>query len=166
MRKHTTFMQLLFAITLLAIVVFIGCEKKTDEMQDEVKSEDALVDTTSSIGQPDMDEPDDEEELIVIPDVTGIWTGTFDGKLTKLKITEQTDSSFSGSITINYKQPLNQTVKGNFYPSTLKISMIDQLHSKFMGKYNGKMSDDYKTFAGKFTKNRDGSQYSFNLEKK
>jgi len=166
MRKHTKSTQLLIAFALSAMVLFIGCEKKTEEMQEDVSQNNMPADTSTSIVPPEEKEPEYEKELTVIPDVTGIWTGTFDGKLTTLKITEQTDSSFSGNITINYKQPLNQTVKGNFNPGTLKISMIDQLHSKFMGKYNGKMSDDYRTFAGSFTKNRDGSQYPFNLKKK
>jgi hypothetical protein len=44
--------------------------------------------------------------------------------------------------------------------------MVDQIHSKYMGKYNGKLSDDAKNLSGTFTMNRDGTKSSFNLNKK
>lgn len=146
-----------------AFLFFIACEKKTEQTKqpkDGTQTEQTAPDKLQEIKEPVV------EEKISIPDIKGNWTGTFDGKLTTLNIIEQTDSSFSGKITINYKQPINQDVIGNFNPSTLKMSMADQLHSKYMGKYNGNLSNDYKSFAGTFTKNRDGSQYSFNLKKK
>ncbi|HEY6627199.1 MAG TPA: hypothetical protein VIZ21_09600 [Ignavibacteriaceae bacterium] len=154
----------IFALILLsASIVFLGCEKKTEQSQqpkDGIQTEQTAPDTVSEIKEPVV------EEKIIIPDIKGTWTGTFDGKPTTLNITEQADSSFSGKITINYKQTLNQDVKGNFSPSTLKMSMVDQLHSKFMGKYIGNLSEDFKKFSGTFTKNRDNSTYSFNLNKK
>lgn len=162
MKKHT-FKSLFTTMLLLSILTQFGCEKKTEKIEqpkEEVKTEEVLPDTSSKIKEPVT------EVKITIPDIKGTWSGTFDGKLTTLSITEQTDSSFSGKITINYKQTLNQDVKGNFSPTTLKISMADQLHSKYMGKYDGKLSEDNKKFSGTFTKNRDGLKFSFNLNKK
>jgi hypothetical protein len=159
------FKQLFIALTLLAIISFLGCEKKTEEIQDEIKSEDVSVDTTSSIDQPEIEESEAEEEMVVIHDVKGKWTGTFDKRSTVLNITEQTDSSFSGKISINYRQAINQDVKGTFSPTTMKMSMKDQLHSRYRGKYSGRLSEDGKNFSGTFTMDLDGSKLSFNLNK-
>ena len=165
MIKQSLLKQFLTIIIISVSLIYFGCEKKAGESKqtdDGVKSENVSADTSSSV--PSENEPAADNK-IQIPDLKGTWTGVFDGKSTTLQITEQTDSSFSGKISINYKQTLNQDVKGNFSPASLKISMADQLHSKFMGKYNGKLSKDYKNFSGTFTKNRDNSNFSFNLNK-
>jgi hypothetical protein len=164
MIKQSLLKQFLTIIIISVSLIYFGCEKKaekTDQPKEEVTSETVMTDST---GSTKTNEPAAEEKM-QIPDLKGTWTGVFDGKSTTLQITEQTDSSFSGKISINYKQTLNQDVKGNFSPASLKISMADQLHSKFMGKYNGKLSKDYKNFSGTFTKNRDNSNFSFNLNK-
>ena len=164
MIKQSLLKQFLTIIIISVSLIYFGCEKKaekTDQPKEEVTSETVMTDST---GSTKTNEPAAEEKM-QIPDLKGTWTGVFDGKSTTLQITEQTDSSFSGKISINYKQTLNQDVKGNFSPASLKISMTDQLHSKFMGKYNGKLSKDYKNFSGTFTKNRDNSNFSFNLNK-
>lgn len=154
----------LIVLTLLSVfIVFLGCDKKaekTEQPKEQIVTKQETPDSSLKMEEPVA------EKKIYIPEIKGMWTGTFDGKSTTLEITEQTDSSFSGKISINYKQPLHQTVKGSFTPSTFKISMVDQLHSKFMGKYNGELSPNYNSFSGTFTKNRDGSKYSFNLNKK
>jgi FlaG/FlaF family flagellin (archaellin) len=153
-------------LVMLTAVVYFGCEKKTDQSEEPTDNGDTEVITTDTTSGDDTIEKEPlEETKITIPDIRGPWTGKFDGKSTTLEITEQTDSSFFGKISINYKQTLNQNVKGNFSPTALKITMIDQLHSKFMGKYNGKFGENYNSFSGTFTKNRDGSQYTFNLKK-
>ena len=164
MIKQLLLKQFLTILIISVSLIYFGCEKKaekTDQPKEEVTSETVMTDST---GSTKTNEPAAEEKM-QIPDLKGTWTGVFDGKSTTLQITEQTDSSFSGKISINYKQTLNQDVKGNFSPASLKISMADQLHSKFMGKYNGKLSKDYKNFSGTFTKNRDNSNFSFNLNK-
>jgi len=167
MSKHISFKRIFIVLVILTAVVYFGCEKKTDQSEEPKDNSDTEViisDTTSDDLNTEVKEPN-EETKITIPDIRGTWTGKFDGKSTTLEITEQTDSSFLGKISINYKQTLNQNVKGNFSPTTLKITMIDQLHSKYMGKYNGKFGENYNSFSGTFTKNRDGSQYTFNLKK-
>ena len=164
MIKQLLLKQFLTILIISVSLIYFGCEKKaekTDQPKEEVTSETVMTDST---GSTKTNEPAAEEKM-QIPDLKGTWTGVFDGKSTTLQITEQTDSSFSGKISINYKQTLNQDVKGNFSPASLKISMADQLHSKFMGKYTGKLSNDYKNFSGTFTKNRDNSNFSFNLNK-
>jgi len=165
MIQHKLFNQLFTGLIFIAVIAFIGCEKKTEQQQGEVKSENVSPDTISSVSTPEVGEPV-VEETVTIPDVTGTWTGTFDKRATTLKITEQTDSSFSGKITINYREVINQEVKGNISPASMKISMKDQLHSRYQGKYKGKLSEDGKTFSGTFTMDLDGKQFAFNLNKK
>ena len=120
MIKHTLIKQFIPEALHSVSMIIGGCDKKTAEInqtQQEIQSEQTTPGTQEEIKKPVV------EEMISIPDIKGTWTGVFDGKSTTLQITEQTDSSFSGKITINYKQTLNQDVKGNFSPAALKISM-------------------------------------------
>jgi hypothetical protein len=114
-----------------------------------------------------QEEPKDDvvETKVVIPDLKGSWKGTFDGRTSVLNITEQTDSNFSGKITINYRTVTNQEVKGTLNPTTNEFTMTDQLHSRYQGKYKGELSTDNKKFSGTFTMDNDGTKYSFNLNK-
>ena len=157
--------RLIAAMTIFAVIAFIGCEKKTEQQQDGVNGESISPDTISAVSE-SMDNEPVVEEKITIPDLKGTWTGKFDNRATTLKITEQTDSSFSGKISINYRQVINQEIKGAISPSTGKISMKDQLHSRYQGKYNGKLSEDGKNFSGTFTMDLDGKKFTFNLNKK
>jgi predicted membrane protein len=165
MIQHKYVKKLFAAMIIIAVIAFIGCEKKTEQQQTEVKSESISPDTISSVSE-SMDSEPFVEEKITIPDIKGTWTGTFDKRATTLKITEQTDSSFSGKITINYREVINQEVKGTISPSTGKISMKDQLHSRYQGKYNGKLSEEGNNFSGTFTMDLDGKKFTFNLNKK
>jgi hypothetical protein len=165
MIKQSLLKQFFTIIIISVSLIYFGCEKKaekTDQPKEEVTSETVMTDST---GSTKTNEPAAEEKM-QIPDLKGTWTGTFDKRATTLTITEQTDSSFAGKISIQYKQTLNQDVKGTFSPTTKKVSMIDQIHSKYMGKYSGKLSDDGKNLSGTFTMNRDGTNTSFNLNKK
>lgn len=154
---------LIFAIA-FSVFAFLGCEKKTDSAESSqetnVESEPAPVEETPV----EVAEP--EEPVVQIPDLKGQWTGTFDRRNTVMEITEQTDSSFSGKLSIKYRETINQEVKGTFSPTTKQVSMTDQIHSKYMGKYSGKLSDDGKNISGSFTSNREGITSTFNLNKK
>jgi predicted membrane protein len=166
MIKHTLIKKFLAVLMLSAFLIYFGCEKKAEnskQTQQEVTSETISPDSTSSVAT--ESEPGNENK-IQIPDIKGTWTGTFDKRATTLKITEQTDSSFSGKITINYREVINQEVKGTISPSTGKISMKDQLHSRYQGKYNGKLSEEGNNFSGTFTMDLDGKKFTFNLNKK
>lgn len=157
--KRRIFFKIFFAIIIIfAINIFLACEKKI-EQKEEVKSESISEDTTSVVSEPVVEEP------ITIPDLKGKWTGVFDSRSTTLNIAEQTDSSFSGKISINYRQVINQEVKGSFSPTTLKMNMNDQLHSRYEGSYSGKLSKDFSTYSGTFTMKVDGKKFSFNLKK-
>jgi hypothetical protein len=144
MKKNASFKWILTLLLILTVLTYFGCDKKTEENGNK---DDSTIETKT-------------------PDITGNWTGVFDGKTAVLDITEQTDSSFSGTINISYRQAINQEVKGTFSPTTLKMSMTDQLHSRFKGEYSGSLSKEADNFSGTFTLNNDGSKYSFNLNKK
>lgn len=155
-------------LTILAIafsiVVFFGCEKKTETpevkeqtIQETEKEQEVVEEET---------EPEPEEPIVQIPDLLGQWTGKFDARNTVLNITEQTDSTFKGKITISYREVINQEVEGTISPSTMRMTMKDMLHSRFRGRYAGRLSEDGKTFSGTFTTDLDKSQFSFNLTKK
>lgn len=153
-------MILAFSITMLAI---IGCEKKTDtpEVKEESSQEEQsqIEETPEEITEPEV-------PVVQIPDLMGQWTGKFDARNTVLNITEQTDSTFKGRITISYREVINQDVEGTISPSTMRMTMKDLLHSRFRGNYSGKLSEDGKNFSGTFTMDVDKSQFSFNLSKK
>jgi hypothetical protein len=137
----------LLIFTTFTLIVFLGCEKKTDT--------------------PDMQEVEEETEepAMVIPDLMGTWTGKFDNRATTLRITEQTDSSFTGKITISYREVINQDVTGTLSPSTNRINMKDMLHSRYRGTYSGSLSEDGTTYAGTFTMDLDKTKFQFSLKK-
>lgn len=149
-----------FSVALLAIV---GCEKKSDTP--EVKEENTQEEPAKIEEAPE--EITEPESLVVqIPDLIGKWSGKFDSRNTVLNITEQTDSSFKGKITISYREVINQEVEGVLSPSTMRITMKDLLHSRFRGRYSGKLSEDGQNYSGTFTMDLDKSQFSFNLSRK
>jgi len=163
MIKNLSINKLLALVILSVSLFFAGCEKKvekTDQPTEEVITKQNRPDSLTETKEPVA------EEKISIPDLKGTWVGTFDKRTTTLKITEQSDSSFSGKITINYREVINQEVKGTISPTTMKVSMKDQLHSRYQGKYNGTLSKDGNNFSGTFTMDLDGKKFSFNLNKK
>jgi hypothetical protein len=141
MKKNILSNWVFTVLLILTVSAYFGCETKTAENGNK------------------------ENPTVVTPDISGKWTGVFDGKTIVLDITEQTDSNFSGKINISYRQAINQEVKGTFSPTTLIMTMTDQLHSRFQGVYSGSLSKEADNFSGTFTLNNDGSKYSFNLNK-
>jgi len=132
---------------LIAGSLLTGCDNNRDKTAENV-AEDA-----------------NESNEQAISDLIGAWTGTFDNRAITLNITEQTNSSFSGNITISYRQEINQEVKGTLNPTNLIITMTDQMQSPYQGKYYGKLSEDGKNLSGDFTMDSDGSIFPFNLNK-
>jgi hypothetical protein len=163
MIKHTLIKQFIPVALLSVLVILGGCEKKTEETkqtQQEIQSEQTTPGTQEEIKKPVV------EEMISIPDIKGTWTGTFDKRATTLTITEQTDSTFTGKISISYREVIDQQVKGTFSPISLKMTMTDQLHSRYEGSYSGKLSKELNNYAGTFTMKVDGSKFPFTLSKK
>ena len=144
-------------ILIICILFITGCQKKEEK---PIQQSPVVSDTTKKMEQ-------------VVPtavdttlDIKGKYSGTFDNRTSIMNIKEQTGNKFKGSITINYRDVINQQIVGEFDQKTLKFSMTDQLHSRFQGKYNGKISEDRSKMSGTFTMNLDGSKFSFNFTKK
>lgn len=161
------FQSLLFSLALLTILVFTSCEQKKpeevsitkDTLQVKVEEPapvDTLVKDTTTLAK---------EPAVVIPDLKGKWTGTFDKRTTTLRITEQDGMTFKGSITINYREVINQQVSGTINEKTMEVSMKDLLHSRYAGTYKGKVSEDMKILSGTFTQNVEKTKFSFSLKK-
>lgn len=167
MSKNISFKGVFAVLVIITVVVYFGCEKKTDQSEEPTDNTDTEVITTdTTTGDATTEKEPVEDMKITIPDIRGTWTGTFDQRSAVLNITNQTDSSFSGKISISYRQAINQDVKGSLSPATMNMEMKDQLHSRFQGKYNGKLSKDADNYSGTFIMDLDGSKFSFNLNKK
>jgi PBP1b-binding outer membrane lipoprotein LpoB len=148
-------------IFLILFVLFIaGCQKKEEK---PIQQTPITTDTTAKVTPP---AEGTTKKADVIVDIKGKYTGTFDKRPTVLNIKEQDGNKFKGSITINYREVINQQVSGEFDPKTLKFSMTDLLHSRFQGKYNGNFSEDKEKMSGTFTMALDGSKFNFNFTKK
>lgn len=153
----------IITLFLFAIILFAaGCgEQKKEEpkVEDEKKSE--------TIEQPKAEEPTIvETPAVVIPDLKGTWTGKFDSRATTLKITEQDSVSFKGTITINYREVINQQVSGKIDVEKNTLTMKDLLHSRYAGSYSASLSEDMSTLSGTFTQNVEKTKFTFNLKKK
>ena len=166
MKKNNSFKWVFTLLLILSIAAYFGCEKKAEESkqtEEGVKSKNVSTDTSSSVTSEEEPAADNK---IQIPDIKGTWTGTFDKRATTLTITEQTDSTFTGKISISYREVIDQQVKGTFSPISLKMTMTDQLHSRYEGSYSGKLSKELNNYAGTFTMKVDGSKFPFTLNKK
>lgn len=149
----------------LAVLFAAGCgEKKNEEAQTGDEPNTNVSDT--SMSETSSDPSSIEEPAVVIPDLKGTWTGKFDSRATTLKITEQDSTSFKGSITINYREVINQQVSGVIDAEKNTFTMKDLLHSRYAGNYNGKLAEDLKSLSGSFTSKVDKNTFTFNLTRK
>lgn len=156
-KTKRSFLGFALFFTVLTFSFFIGCEKK-----EAPKQEEKAVETTP---QPVVEQPKVEEKKAVL-DIKGTYTGTLDSHATTLKITEQTDTTFSGSITINYREAINQKISGKFDQEKMVVTMKDMLHSRYAGTYSAKLSEDGKKLSGTFRQNVEKTKSTFSLSKK
>ncbi|MCK9424853.1 MAG: hypothetical protein M0Q21_02315 [Ignavibacteriaceae bacterium] len=157
--KHS-FLGFALLFTVLTFSFFTGCEKK--EAPKETVKMPAETTPQPAVEQPKV------EEIKAVLDLKGTYTGTLDSRATTLKITEQTDSNstFSGSITINYREVINQKISGKLDQEKMTVTMKDMLHSRYAGTYFAKLSEDGKKLSGTFTQTVDKTKSSFSLNKK
>jgi hypothetical protein len=154
-------------ITLLFFAFLISCDRANEEAEEVVdKSEEIINESEENITEMAEDNTETAEETIDNKFLLGIWTGKFDNRVTTLNIVKQDKYEFEGKITINYRDVINQNVIGNFDPNTNVITMEDQLHSRYKGSYEGKLSEDQTEYSGVFTMKLNNKKYNFNLKKK
>lgn len=162
MRGKNIFLFGFLFLLSVSIVNFIGCDRDDpDDVDDRMDDADTLV-------VPDIDTAavDTTEDQAAAADLKGTWSGTFDQRGTTLRITEQNGNEFKGVVSISYREPINQTVTGKYDPETNKMTMTDQVHSRYMGTYNGTVSENGSKYSGTFTMKNDGSKFNFALTKK
>ena len=154
----------IFILIFAVLILSAGCQKKAEQPEGEKPSKDTTKMVTPE--KPKVDTTAKADTTKMYPDLTGKWTGTFDKRSTTFNITEQNGENFKGSMTIAYKQPLNKDISGKIKSGGLQLTMRDLTHSRFMGNYSGKISNDGNKISGTFTMNADKSSYSFTFSKK
>lgn len=134
----------LWLLTLLfgATVLFTGCEKKE---QPAATTTTPPADTVQAAPPPPA-----------APALSGTWSGKFGERKMTMKITAQTGNDFEGETTVNWPaNKLVSKVKGMVDPTTKKMTFEDTERGKFAGMYEGMVSEDGKSFTGKFSLNSD-----------
>ena len=190
--KRSKLSIILIGITLLSMFILASCDKAKETMDNATekvsdvakktgdvakdaadKAGEVAGDAVDKVGDAAKDVTEKAGEAVdKVADIfskngmVGTWTGKLDSRFTTLTITKQDGNSFEGKIKINYRNPVKQEVKGTFNSETKTIKMEDQLHSRYKGKYSGKLSDDGKTYSGTFTTNIDKKSFNFKLVKK
>lgn len=165
--------KMFFIMILASLIAVWGCDSTQEKVKEatdkagEVANE--AVDKTSELADEVAKKAGDAAKKVgdIIDDdfLVGTWSGKFDGRKTVLKISNQDGNTFEGKITINYRDVINQDLKGSFNPETNTLNMEDQLHSRFAGKYNGKLSEDKSVYSGQFAMKLNGTKFNFNLKK-
>ena len=131
--------KMFFIVILASLIAVWGCDSTQEKVKEatdkagEVANE--AVDKTSELADEVAKKAGDAAKKVgdIIDDdfLVGTWSGKFDGRKTVLKITNQDGENFNGKITINYRDVINQEVKGTFNSENNTITMQDQLHSRF-----------------------------------
>ncbi|MDP4175776.1 MAG: hypothetical protein Q8933_17500 [Bacteroidota bacterium] len=153
------FPLIIFAFTFLSISILIsGCQKKQQQTanQNSAQQKDSIAANTTDTTKNKLNAN--------LQDLKGTWSGKMGAFKTTLKITDQTQNDFKGSITVAFRDPLNQQISGKFDPATGKLTMHDVLKQRYQGKYNAKVSAKDK-LSGTYSLN-DGQKFNFNLSKK
>ncbi len=153
------YLSVLFLVTSL-IIISAGCEKKTETPE----GENTLKDTTNMV-QPGTDTTAAADTTQKYPDITGTWTGKFEAHNATLKISDQNKENFTAYLTVQYREPMNKTISGNFQ-SDNKISMKDEVKSRSEATYDATLSDDGKKITGISTLKLDGNKANFTFTKK
>lgn len=162
-KKNRSYFGFVLLLTVLTFSFFVGCGKQEAPKQEE-KAGETVKTPAEAAPQPVAEQPKVEEKKVL--DLKGTYTGTLDSRATTLKITEQTDTKFSGSIVINYREKIEQKVSGEIDTAKMALTMKDLLHSRYAGVYSAKVSEDGSKLSGSFTQNVDKTKLPFTLKKK
>jgi hypothetical protein len=155
---YRNFSRLIFAV-LISLIMLTGCEKKEEKNPEVQKTNASTVDTSAKAKEM-------KKDTVVIPDLTGNWTGIFDKRSATMSVIKQTGRDFSALMNINYRQPLTKTVNGTIDPDNKTVKMEDLNESRFPGKYTAQLSDDGKQIKGNFILRTNGESYGFNFKMK
>jgi hypothetical protein len=162
--------KIIFMVILISLIAVWSCDSANEKVEDKAgeMANDAADKTTEladEVTKKAGEAADKVENIVEDNFMIGTWSGKFDGRKTVLVITKQDGNNVEGKITINYRDVINQELKGSLNTETNTLIMEDQLHSRFAGKYNGKLSEDNSVYSGQFTMKLNGTKFNFNLKK-
>jgi hypothetical protein len=162
--------KIIFMMILISLIAVWSCDSANEKVEDKAgeMANDAADKTTEladEVTKKAGEAADKVENIVEDNFMIGTWSGKFDGRKTVLVITKQDGNNVEGKITINYRDVINQELKGSLNTETNTLTMEDQLHSRFAGKYNGKLSEDNSVYSGQFTMKLNGTKFNFNLKK-
>ena len=162
----TSLGKYLSVLTLICslIVLSAGCEKKAEKPEGEKTMKD-----TTNMAQPEQQNADTTvmaENTQKYPDLIGTWSGSFQSHAATLKVTEQQDENFKANLSVAYREPMNKVVNGTIDLATNKITMKDDVKSRYESTYNAKLSEDLKKITGSAFYIVDKKTVKFNFTKK
>ena len=144
---------------------FMGCQKK----QEEPKPAPVVTQTTPAVDTAAIKAQalkEAAEKAAKTTSMLGVWKGEFDNHATTLKITEQKEKEFSGTIVVDSREQINQKISGTVNPDTKEVTMKDLNKVRTAGTYSGKLSEDGKKLSGTFTVTADKIKVKFSLSLK
>ena len=159
------------SLILFSSIFIVSCDSAKETAENLIeKTEEVATETAENVNELATETVENvSEELNKIADdnkFIGTWSGKFDIRTATMIITKQEGNDFEGKVTINLRTVINQDVKGSFDPETNKVTIKDQLRSKFKGVYSGTLSEDGTTISGNFKTNLDNKNYNFSFSKK
>ncbi len=159
------------SLILFSSIFLVSCDSAKETAENVIeKTEEVATETAENVNELATETVENvSEELNKIADdnkFIGTWSGKFDIRTATMIITKQEGNDFEGKVTINLRTVINQDVKGSFDPETNKVTIKDQLRSKFKGVYSGTLSEDGTTISGNFKTNLDNKNYNFSFSKK
>lgn len=159
------------SLILFSSTFIVSCDSAKETAENVIeKTEEVATETAENVNElaPETVENVSEELNKIADDnkFIGTWSGKFDIRTATMIITKQEGNDFEGKVTINLRTVINQDVKGSFDPETNKVTIKDQLRSKFKGVYSGTLSEDGTTISGNFKTNLDNKNYNFSFSKK
>ena len=170
--KNKTFGVLAFLLPILfSVTFFTSCDSAKETAENVMdKTEEVVEETAENVKDMANETAENVTEELnkIVEDnlFIGTWSGKFDIRTATMVITKQDGYDFEGKVTINLRTVINQEVKGTFDPETKKVTIKDQLRSKFKGVYSGTLSEDENTISGSFKTNLDNKNYNFSFSKK
>lgn len=153
------------SLILVSAIFLVSCDSAKESAENVMeKTDEAVTDTATT----DTNENVSEELNKIAEDnkFIGTWSGKFDIRTATMTITKQEGNEFEGKVTINLRTVINQDVQGTYDPETNKVTIKDQLRSKFKGVYSGSLSEDGTRISGNFKTNLDNKNYNFSFLKK
>ena len=99
--------------------------------------------------------------------LVGNWKGTFDNTPATLEITEANKNEMLATISVNYKKPLTENLKGglNLETKSFHFNDLNPNNGILDGRYSGDFTDDFTSFSGTYQNSQTRKQVKFSFKK-